>query len=162
MNQERDLLWLFDFSLVLKAIDGGLEMVAALLTLLVPPAFILRIVEFATAGELTNDPNDFIATHLRSAAQSFAVHTHYVIAIYLFLHGAVKIGLVLGIFAQKKIAYPLFVVALGIFGAYEAYRGILLNQVFLQLFACFDCMVLILTAYEYRRRYPEMNLFQGA
>ena len=153
MNQERDLLWLFDFSLVLKAIDGGLEMVAALLTLLVPPAFILRIVEFATAGELTNDPNDFIATHLRSAAQSFAVHTHYVIAIYLFLHG---------IFAQKKIAYPLFVVALGIFGAYEAYRGILLNQVFLQLFACFDCMVLILTAYEYRRRYPEMNLFQGA
>jgi uncharacterized membrane protein len=150
---ERDILWLFDLALILKIINGALEMLVALLILLVPPAFVLRLAEFATSGELSQDIDDPIATAIQSAAQAFAVHTHYFLAFYLALHGAIKVLLVIGIFAKKRIAYPLFMIALAVFGTYEAYRGFVLHETLLQAIAIFDFALLLLTAHEYRRRY---------
>ena len=155
-EQEKDILWFFDLALLLKAINGALEILGAVLILLVPPAFILKIVEFTTGGEITQDPGDVIANTILSAAQAFTVHTHYLLALYLVLHGAIKVVLVMGIFAGKRIAYPLFMAALALFGAYEAYRGFVLGDLFLQALAVFDFSVLILTSYEYRRRYPTL------
>ena len=60
------------------------------------------------------------------------------------------------IFSGKRIAYPLFMVALVIFGTYEAYRGFVRHETLLQVLAIFDFSLLILTSYEYRRRYPTL------
>jgi len=150
---ERDLLWLFDLALILKIINGSLEMLAALLVLFVPPSLVLRLAEFATSGELAQDPNDLIAIGIQTAAQTFTVHTHYLLALYLVLHGSIKVLLVIGILAKKRVAYPLFMIALAIFGAYEAYRGFILHEMLLQALAIFDLALLVLTSYEYRRRY---------
>lgn len=152
-KREKDLLWLFDFALIVKVINGALETLAALLVLFVPPSLVIRLAEFATSGELAQDPDDPMATLIRDTAHAFTIHTHYLLAAYLALHGIVKIGLVIGIFAKKRIAYPLFMAALALFGAYEAYRGILLNQMLLLALAGFDLALLLLTAYEYRRKY---------
>jgi uncharacterized membrane protein len=152
---EKNILWLFDLALVLKIINGALEMLAALLVLFVPPTFVLRLAEFATGGELAQDIDDPIASLIRDAAHSFAIHTHYFLALYLALHGVVKVLLVMGIFAKKRIAYPLFMIALAIFGAYEAYRGFMRHELLLQALAVFDLSLLILTSHEYRRRYPD-------
>lgn len=150
---ERDILWLFDLALILKVVNGSLEMLAALLVLYVPPAFVVRLAEFATGGELAQDSDDLIAMTIQNAAQSFAVHSHYLLALYLALHGVIKVLLVIGIFAKKRIAYPLFMLALAVFGAYEAYRGFVLHELLLQALAVFDLALLVLTSYEYRRRY---------
>jgi uncharacterized membrane protein len=155
-RRERDVLWLFDTALILKLVNGGLEMLAALLAAFVPPAFVVKLVEFATSGELAQDPDDPIATFLRDTAHTFAVHTHYLLAAYLALHGVVKVLLVIGIFAKKRIAYPLFMLALGIFGIYEAYRGFILHETLLQALALLDFALIALTSYEYRRRYPTL------
>ncbi len=151
---EKDILWLFDLALILKIINGALEMVAAVLVLFVPPAFVLKLAEYATAGEFAQDPDDPISTAIVNAAQAFSVHTHYFLALYLALHGIIKVLLVIGIFAKKRIAYPLFMLALAVFGAYEAYRGFMLNELLLKALAIFDFSLLVLTSYEYRRRYP--------
>ncbi len=151
---ERDILWLFDAALVLKAINGALEMLVALLVLIVPPSVVIRLVEFITAGELAQDSDDPIANAIRDAAQAFTVHSHYFLSLYLIFHGVIKVLLVIGIFAGKRIAYPLFMVALALFGAYEAYRGFVRHEVLLQALAVFDFSLLVLTSYEYRRRYP--------
>ena len=153
-KQEENILWFFDLALLLKAVNGGLEMLGAALVLVVPPALVLKVVEFLTGGELAQDPDDPIVAAIRSAAHSFTVHTHYLLALYLALHGAIKVLLVVGIFAKKKISYPLFIIALTLFGTYEAYRGFIKQEILLQVLAVFDFMLLILTAYEYRRRYP--------
>lgn len=158
VEREKDILWFFDIALLLKAINGGLEVVVAFLVLVIPPSFVLMLVEFITGGELTQDPDDPIVGGLLSAAQTFAVHTHYLFAFYLVIHGAVKIALVVGIFMGKKIAYPLFMIALVIFGTYEAYRGFWRHEILLQVFAVFDITLLILTAHEYRRRYPLLKV----
>ena len=153
-EREKDILWLFNLGLLLKAVNGVLEVLVAFLIFIVPPSLVLRIVEFVTGGELAQDPDDPIISAIRDAAQSFAVHTHYFLALYLVLHGAVKVLLVIGIFKGKKIAYPLLMIALAIFGSYEAYRGFMRQEFLLQILAIFDFSLLVLTAYEYRRRYP--------
>ena len=154
VEREKDILWLFDLALWLKVVNGGLEMLGAVFVLFVPPVLVVKLVEFVTSGELAQDPDDPIVGGLRDAAHSFAIHTHYLLAAYLILHGAVKVLLVWGIFAGKRIAYPLFMGALVIFGTYEAYRGFVRHEVLLQILAIFDFGVLVLTAHEYRRRYP--------
>lgn len=156
-EREKDILWVFDLALLLKAVNGGFEILVAALILVVPPSLVLKMVEFITGGELTQDPGDPIVGGLLSAAQTFAVHTHYLFASYLVLHGAVKIALVIGIFKGKKIAYPLFMVALALFGTYEAYRGLVRHDLILQALAVFDLSVLVLTSYEYRRRFPRQS-----
>lgn len=156
---ERNILWLFDLALILKILNGALEMLAALLVLFVPPSLVLKLAEFATSNELAQDIDDPVATALQSAAQSFAVHTHYFLAFYLALHGFVKVLLVMGIFAKKRIAYPLFMVALALFGSYELYRGFLLNDLLLKAIGIFDLALIMLTAHEYHRRYPSVAPF---
>lgn len=154
IEREKDIFWFFDLALLLKAVNGGLEMLGAALILAVPPALVIKIAEFLTSGEIGQDADDPIATGLLSAAQAFAVQKHYLLALYLALHGVVKVLLVIGIFAGKKIAYPLFMIALVLFGSYEAYRGFMRQELLLQVIAVFDFSLLVLTAYEYRRRYP--------
>jgi uncharacterized membrane protein len=153
VEREKDLLWYFDAALLLKAVNGGLEVLVAFLVLVIPPSLVVSVTEFITGGELTQDPEDPIARLLVHAAQSFTIHTHYLFAAYLALHGVVKVLLVIGIFSGKKIAYPLFMAALVVFGAYEAYRGFIRHETLLQVFAIFDFSLLVLTSYEYRRRY---------
>lgn len=154
-EREKDILWFFDLALILKMVNGALEILGAILILIVPPAFVIRIAEFATSGEIGLDSDDPIATAIRDAATTFTVHTHYLVALYLVLHGAIKVLLVMGIFAGKRIAYPLFMIALALFGAYEAYRGFVRQELLLQALAVFDLSLLVLTSYEYRRRYPK-------
>lgn len=153
-EREKDLLWFFDLALLLKVVNGGLEVLGSALVLLVPPSLVIKIVEYLTGGELGQDIDDPIIASIREAAQAFTVHSHYLLATYLFLHGAVKVLLVIGIFSGKRIAYPLFMISLIIFGAYEAYRGFVRQELLLQIVAIFDFTLLLLTAYEYRRRYP--------
>lgn len=152
---ERDILWLFDLALIVKIINGSLEVLTALLILFVPPSFVLKLSELVTAGEIARDADDLVATTIQSAAVAFTVHPHYFLAAYLALHGAIKVLLVIGIFAKKRIAYPLFMGALIIFASYEAYRGIVLHELLLQAFAVFDVALLFLTLHEYRRRYGQ-------
>ncbi|MDP2665381.1 MAG: DUF2127 domain-containing protein [bacterium] len=154
IEREKDILWFFDLALLLKAVNGGLEMLGAALVLAVPPALVIKIVEFLTGGEIGQDVDDPIVSSIRDAAGAFAVHSHYLLAAYLALHGVIKVLLVMGIFAGKKIAYPLFMIALVLFGSYEAYRGFMRQELLLQVVAVFDFSLLVLTAYEYRRRYP--------
>ncbi|MHB8660501.1 MAG: DUF2127 domain-containing protein [Minisyncoccota bacterium] len=154
MDRERDILWFFDLALILKAVDGALEVLGAVLVLVVPPVLVMKIVNFALAGELSQDPDDPIANAIQSAAHAFSVSNHLLISLYLVLHGAIKVLLVIGIFAKKRIAYPLFMIALALFGTYEAYRGFVRGEQLLQALAIFDFILLILTAYEYQRRYP--------
>lgn len=153
IEREKDILWFFDAAIILKAMNGAFEVLAALLILLIPPSLIVSVVEFITGGELSQDPTDPIASFLQSAAAAFAVHSHYFLAAYLFIHGAVKVILVIGIFKGKKIAYQLFMIAIVLFGTYETYRGFARGELLLQALAVFDFAVFLLTSYEYRRRY---------
>lgn len=158
LHNKNETSWFFDAGLILKAANGVFELVVAFLVLVVPPDVILKMTVFITGGELSQDPDDPVMNAILQAAKAFTVRTHYLLALYLAAHGAAKVVLVWGILKEKKFAFPLFIAALGIFGSYETYRGLVRHEILLQILAAFDIILLLLTAREYRRRYALPSL----
>src|SRR5437762_4498043 len=77
----------FEVGITLKGLDGVLEVVGGVLLLVVSPVTINQLVRSLTQHELSQDPHDFIATHLLNAANGLTGSSVRFGAIYLLLHG---------------------------------------------------------------------------
>jgi uncharacterized membrane protein len=154
MNEKRELRIrsIYDLGLALKALASAVEILSGIAVLFVSRNLVAHIADIATAGELAEDPHDFVANFLRDTAHTFALHAHYALAAYLLLRGLVKIVLIILILRGVKAAYPLFIIALAFFGWYEAYKAVLDVNYWLGAVAVFDTGLILLTAYEYKRR----------
>lgn len=150
-NQERELLTIFDFALFWKIFGGLTDVIASIVILVVPPHLVLKVAEIATQGELASDPNDLIGNLIRNGAHAFVLQGHLLLAMFLFIHGAVKAVLATFVFLGHRWAYPAFMTVLVIFASYEAYRGIVRHDFLLGTFALFDLTLFAITTYEYRR-----------
>lgn len=149
----------FRVSLILKGLDGVLELIGGGLLLVVSSNQINSIVRFLTQHELLEDPNDFVATHLRAAAGSLTADATLFGAIYLLLHGLAKVVLVVAVLRDRRWAYPWMIAFLVIFIGYQIYQLCIGFSIGLALLTAFDVLIVVLTAIEYRkhrtRRKPE-------
>jgi uncharacterized membrane protein len=151
------LTQLFDVGVVLKALDGGLEIIGSLLLLLLPTARLQSLVVTLTQHELSQDPHDFVATHLLHYSAKLNGHSLVFAALYLLSHGLAKVGLSAGLLRRWAWAYPATLVFLAAFIAYQLYR---LSGHFgwgLSLLTIFDVALFALTWYEYRVRKASMG-----
>ena len=96
----------FGVGIILKGLDGVLEVVGGVLLLIVSPTTIDQLSRALTQHELSEDPHDFLATHLLHAAGSLTGSSLQFGAAYLLLHGVVKIVLVSALLRDKIWAYP--------------------------------------------------------
>ena len=62
----------FALALAIKGIDGALELIGGLILFVVPPSAISLIFRSLTQHELSDDPHDVIAIHVRAAAEQLA------------------------------------------------------------------------------------------
>lgn len=141
----------FLVGIVLKGLDGVLEVVGGLILLAVSPAIINHLAQALTQHELSEDPHDFIATHLLHAAGTLSGSAVIFGAVYLLSHGAVKIVLVGALLRSQVWAYPWMIAFLLLFAAYQVYRIALRFSVGLFLLTVFDMVVAWLTYREYQR-----------
>ena len=142
---------IFDTSLILKGLDGLLELVGGVLLLLVSPKQISSSIMLLTQHELSQDPKDFIATHLVAYVHTLTASVTLFAAAYLLVHGIVKIVLVAALLKEQLWAYPWMIGFLGIFILYQIYRLILHISVGLIALTVFDCFIVMLTVLEYRK-----------
>jgi uncharacterized membrane protein len=148
---------IFDISLILKGLDGLLELVGGVLLLLVSPAQLTNIVIWLTQHELSQDPKDFIATHLLAYAHTLSTSVTLFAAAYLLVHGIVKIVLVVALLKEQLWAYPWLIVFLVLFILYQIYRLILHVSVGLIALTLFDCFIVVLTVLEYRKHLQQRS-----
>jgi len=141
----------FRMSLLLKGADAVLEIIGGILFLIVSPASVSRLVATLTQHELSEDPHDLIAVHLRDAVGHFAGARWFGTA-YLLSHGFSKIVLVLEIFRGRLWAYPGMLLLLTLFVAYQTYRLSLGFTVGMFALTVFDIVIIGLTWREYRRQ----------
>jgi uncharacterized membrane protein len=141
----------FDVSLILKGIDGLLELVGGILLFVISPVRLNAIVRFLTQHELTEDPNDFIATRLVRYAHLFTTSVSLFLAIYLLSHGLVKIVLVVAVLKEQLWAYPWMIAFLLIFIAYQVYQLAQQLSVGLLFLTVFDLFIVALTFLEYQK-----------
>jgi uncharacterized membrane protein len=142
----------FEIGIVLKGLDGLLELVGGVLLLVVSPAAINRIVEALTQHELSEDPHDFVASHLLRVSHGLAGSTVGFAAAYLLLHGIVKVVLVLALLRNKIWAYPWMIAFLLAFIGYQLYRIVLDPTFGLSALTIFDAFIVWLTWREYQKQ----------
>lgn len=148
----------FGIGLAVKAVDGALEIIGALLLLFLSPSRMNSLVRFLTQRELTEDPRDVIANLLLGLAQNFSVNTQYFGVFYLAAHGIINCFLVFFLWRRKLWAYPLAMAALILFIVYQIYKYAISPSVLLILLTVFDLVMLYLTYKEYKR----MKVFRPA
>ena len=142
----------FRVSLILKGLDGVLELIGGVLLLLVTPAQINDLVRFLTQHELAQDPRDFVANALVHLAANLSGPASLFGAVYLLLHGVVKIVLVWAVLREKLWAYPWMIAFLLVFIVYQVYRISVEFTWGMVLLTAFDIFIVWITWREYRMR----------
>jgi uncharacterized membrane protein len=149
----------FRIGVFLKGLNGLLELIGGALLLWIPPSGIQKAVAALTQQELSEDPRDFIATHLREAVRPLSSNVELFAALYLMAHGVIKVLLVYGLLRSKLWAYPTAIVVFAAFGVYQMYRYVIAPSGWLIALTVLDAGVILLTWAEYRRlrvnRIPE-------
>lgn len=140
----------FDIGVVIKGIDGVLEIAGGLLLLLVPLADVSRFLIWVTGKELSEDPKDFIATHLVHLAGTLSVSGYRLTIAYLLVHGFVKVFLVYMLLRRHLWAYPTAIAIFTAFGVYQVYQYSISHSLLLLALTVLDVAVIVLTAWEYR------------
>jgi uncharacterized membrane protein len=142
----------FAVGIILKGLDGLLEVVGGLLLLVVSPTTIDQLSRFLTQHELSEDPHDFLATHLLHAAGALTGSSLKFGAAYLLSHGVIKIVLVAALLRDKIWAYPWMIAFLLVFIVYQIYRMTFAFSVGLLGLTIFDVVVAWLTYREYGKQ----------
>jgi len=141
----------FRITLLLKGLDGVLELIGGVLLLVVSPRELDSIARALTLHELSEDPHDFIANALLHMTASLSVSAELFGSVYLLLHGLVKVVLVAAVLKDKLWAYPWMIGFLGAFIVYQAYRLVVEFSWWLLALTAFDILIVVLTWREYGR-----------
>lgn len=142
---------LFLWSMILKGLDGLIELIGGILLACVSRTAIVHTVYALTRGELSEDPHDFVATHLTHMASSLSGDSKNFAAYYLIGHGVLKLFLVICLLRNYRWAYPVAIVVMLGFIGYEGLRLSVHPSILLGLLTAFDVAVVIVIYLEYQQ-----------
>ncbi len=141
---------LFRAALVVKAVDGAAEVLAALVLGLLPSATVHELVAAVLARDLLGPPEGALSRHLLTLSDQFAAGSRTFAVVYLGLHGVVKLALVAALWRRWLPAYPVAAAVLGAFVVYELYRAARTGSVLLPVLAAVDIAIVVVVVREYR------------
>jgi uncharacterized membrane protein len=142
----------FEIGIIVKGLDGVVELLGGLALLFASAGSIRNLAVVLTRHELSEDPHDFVARYLLHTANGLTGSAILFAAVYLLVHGAVKVALVLGLLLNKLWAYPCMIIVLLIFIGYQLYRIVLDPSADLIALTIFDALIMTLTWLEYGRQ----------
>lgn len=150
---KRTLDRLYRIALWVKGVDGALEMVGGLFLLFITQTTLGQLVTFLTQRELSEDPRDWIAIHLRDAVSQLPPNTKLFASMYLLGHGVIKLFLMVGLLRNLRWSYRPAIAFLLIFVGYEVYRMSLRFSLALFVVSLLDAVIVLLVWREYVATY---------
>lgn len=141
----------FEIGILLKGIDGVLEVIGGILLKFLNPDRLNKLTVLLTQHELSEDPRDKISRYMINFSANFTVNTQNFGVFYLVSHGIVKIILVTLLWKRKIWAYPITIVSFVLFIIYQVYRYTIYHSMWLIVLSIFDVIMIILTFMEYKR-----------
>jgi len=141
---------LFEASLAAKAAFAGIEALAGLGLLLASPGRLTAVIAWLSERELIEAASGPWAEAVLRAAQGFSPGTQHFYALYLLSHGAVKLAMVALLALRITAAYPLSLVMLAAFIAYQMQRWAVTHGPLLLVLSAFDLLVMWLIWHEWR------------
>jgi uncharacterized membrane protein len=142
---------LFLIGIIIKGVDGLLELIGGIILLFIKVDFLAKIIEKIFQHELAHDPTDFFANYFMHTSQSITTSMLLFAAIYLIVHGAIKISLFLALWYKKHWAYPVAAVVLSLMIIYQLIRINAHHSIILIFLTLIDMIILVLLRFEYHR-----------
>jgi len=144
--------WTFEIALIFKGIDGLLEIIGGIVLLVVSKQTLEGWVQVLTQHELSQDPHDFLFTHLVAGAHNLSGSGATFAGLYLLTHGIVKVALVVAVMRDYLWAYPWMIGFLLVFIVYQVYRFVVHATWGMALLTAFDIFIVWLTWREWGRQ----------
>lgn len=151
MNKYRVEHDVFRVSILLKGIYSFFELLAGMILLFVTSDRIYNFVHYIFKNELIEDSHDFIANSVLNLVGNLPQQIKLFIAIYLIIHGLIKLALIIALWKEKKWAYPVAIAVFGLFIVYQIYKYILRPSLILLFLTDLDMVIIILTYLEWER-----------
>jgi uncharacterized membrane protein len=151
MIQSKVLHESFEIGILLKAINGIIELVSGALLIFINPHRLHLILVYLTQNGIDNQPRDFISNFLFNWTKGFTISSQHFGVFYLLSHGFIKLILVWFLFRKKLWAYPFSIGVLILFISYQVYRYTYTHSVWLIILSLFDLLIIILAIIEYQR-----------
>ena len=97
---------LFRIAMLVKGIDGALELIGGVLLLVVSQAAVQRVITDVVTHDLLGPPDGSLTRHFVAGTAEFASGDRTFAVLYLLLHGAIKVALVVALVRHWLPAYP--------------------------------------------------------
>lgn len=144
----------FEFTLIIKAIDGVLELTTSIVLFFFGANIINNIIPLLVQEELAADPNDAFSNWLLNITQNMLPSTQAFIVAFLALHGLIKIGLVIALSSRNHRAYQIGEIFLLIFVFYQLYRFSHTHSLILLIITIIDVAILSLARFKDKTAAP--------
>lgn len=149
-TRERVLDLVFLIGVLFKGIDGAFELLAGIALLVLSPGQLRDAAQTLTADELAQDPHDVLANLLLTGVAHLDQGSTIFLALYLLLHGIVKVAIVAALLVGSRRIYPWAIAALTAFLVYQVYELIVAPSAFVLILTLFDALIIGLTWREWR------------
>lgn len=146
---EKNIHRAFKVGIILKGVDGILELFGGLSLFFIKPTQIASWMQALTQYELIEDPRDLISNYLMQSSHQLSIGAELFGAAYLISHGIIKIAIVIGLLKNKLWAYPVGIVIFSLFGLYQIYCYAYSHSIGLVFLTVLDVIVILLTYHEY-------------
>jgi uncharacterized membrane protein len=144
----------FKISIIVKGVDGILDIIASILLYLSPSKSIEHIIPLLFRKELIEDPKDIIANFFLNASHNLLPDTQIFLIIFLLVHGVIKGGLALALNSKNRRAYIYSGIILIFFIGYQIYRFSHTHSFLLLMFTLID-IVMVLLIHNELKRFPK-------
>lgn len=140
---------MFIIGIIFKGIDGLLELCGGAALCMMSLASISRLASFLASDELAEEPGNLIANYTVHLGNHLTLRTKTFAAIYLLVHGTVKVALVGAMFKRIKIAYPTAAIVILAFVGYQCFRLSERFSILLTVLSAIDVAIVALILREY-------------
>lgn len=141
----------YEIGIIIKGIDGTLELLGGILVLALSPHTITGITAFLTEDALRENPHNFIALRVQHAGHHLASGHTVFAAAFLLTHGLVKVVLVTCLLLNKLWAYPWALVVLSFFLVYQVYLLITAPTFGMAFLTVLDVIIIFLVYREWQK-----------
>lgn len=140
----------FYLGLFIKAVNAIFEFVGGILMITLNHERLNRLIKLVAIPELREDPKDFLMNYLITLGRNLSIGSQHSIAVYMLLHGGIKLAVIWLLWKKKIWAYLPAVAVFGIFIVYEIYSYMHTNSVLMLLIILIDAAIIAMIILEYR------------
>lgn len=140
---------LFYIGLAAKGLNGLFECIGAYFLFILKQEWIDKFMTVVVIPELRQDPTDRIMNYFYNLCHTLSIDSQRSIAIYMMLHGAVKLVFICLLFKKVLWAFPASVAVFGLLLMYEIYKFIHIHSFLLLILIAIDIAFVGVIVLEY-------------